>query len=223
MTSHPPNSEMAQLIDSIKRVIVSLYKLPVRRAPPIDRVRGFASGDMSLYQHFDMLYVRDKFPTADSRLVKRLGKLISRRRRLLEYRITHTKRLQPPPPKAYSAISSSPAAQEQLTQEAPSASGGKLTTQRTLLTANSPSTGEESARTKTSILRADQTALNSDALYEPSVGESAQSAVSQYTGDAQLWIPPRPKGENGQPLTHFECPCCGILKYVPLEPKWAWA
>lgn len=223
-TFQPPNSEIAQLIDSIKHVIVSLYKLPVRRAAPVDRVRGSASRDVSLYQHFDVLYVRDKFPQADGRLVERLGKIISRRRQLLNYRITHTERLQPPAPKPIVAVPSQ--ALDQLRPiQAPSANAGGLTSEAPLLMATGPgrSIDEKSGRTKTSILRFDQHMLNTDALYAPSVATSEQSLVSQYTGDNELWIPPRPKDENGQPLTHFECPCCGILKYIPLEPERTWA
>ncbi|KAK0645392.1 hypothetical protein B0T16DRAFT_373332 [Cercophora newfieldiana] len=223
VTNRPPMperpSEMTQLVSSIKHVIVSLYKLPVRRAAPIDRVRGSSSTDVSLYQHFDVLHVRDKFPQADVRLAERLGKLISRRRQLLQYRIAHTERLQPPAPKLEMTKSQEPI--QVRSMHAPSSEGWR-TPGALMATTSGPSIGEKSARTKTSILRFDPPTMTPDALYAPSVAVSEQSAVSQHTGDNQLWIPPRPKGDNGQPLTHFECPCCGILKYIPLEPERAW-
>lgn len=47
----------------------------------------------SLYQHFDILYIMDKFPELDRDVATRLGKLISRRQQILFYRESHGKNL----------------------------------------------------------------------------------------------------------------------------------
>lgn len=86
-------SEMTQLLGSIKYTVICLYRMPLRKPAPIDRIKGYDGTDMSLYQHFDVLYIRDKFPAADEPLATRLGKLITRRRQLLEYRRSHNEKL----------------------------------------------------------------------------------------------------------------------------------
>ena len=87
---------MSQLLSSLKLTIASIYKKPVRRPAPGERLDRFPKGrlrDISLYEHFDRLFVEDLFKEAASPLKNRLGRLISRRRQLLQYRKVHNERL----------------------------------------------------------------------------------------------------------------------------------
>jgi hypothetical protein len=60
---------------------------------PIDRLKQKASLESSYYQHFDVLYIRDKLPKLDPDVAIRLGKMITRRRQMLYYREAHGKGL----------------------------------------------------------------------------------------------------------------------------------
>ena len=88
-----PTMELPYLLSEINFVISCLYKLPSRNPAPLDRFVGQALADMPLYQHFDILYVKDKFPSTNPILATRLGKLITRRRQLLASRSAHDRRL----------------------------------------------------------------------------------------------------------------------------------
>ncbi|PVH93658.1 hypothetical protein DM02DRAFT_470415, partial [Periconia macrospinosa] len=50
--------------------------------------------ELSFYEPYDVLYVRDKFPSVDEAIATRLGKLITRRRQLLAYRKGHQDKIQ---------------------------------------------------------------------------------------------------------------------------------
>ncbi|KAF8535327.1 hypothetical protein BDD12DRAFT_797171 [Trichophaea hybrida] len=87
-------TEMPQLVKSIKFTITCLYKMPIRQPAPLDRLEEKPSVKASFYQHFNVLYVKDKFPKLDPKVATRLGKMISRRRELHFYRISHAGSLQ---------------------------------------------------------------------------------------------------------------------------------
>ena len=59
----------------------------------MDRLRQKNFSDTLPYQHFDILYIRDKFPRLDADVSLRLGKMITRRRQVLHLRDTHSKNL----------------------------------------------------------------------------------------------------------------------------------
>jgi hypothetical protein len=85
--------EMPRILESITFMITYLYKLPIRHAATLDRLTNKVPIDASPYQHFDVLYVMDKFPRLDRDIATHLGKLISRRRQILFYRESHGKNL----------------------------------------------------------------------------------------------------------------------------------
>ncbi|KAJ4135267.1 hypothetical protein NW768_004889 [Fusarium equiseti] len=191
----------------------------------MDRVRRSRGRDMSLYQHFDVLYVKDKFPLADNFLVHRLGKLISRRRQLLEYRVTHTQRLRPPVPHQMEPElnllgipeESNDGSYPGMTPHQDTKSTVLGTVSRDLSWNNLPS-----AITKATVQPAHAAITSLEALYPPSITESRTSSASEYTDNQKLHLPPRPLNEDGEPLIQFECPYCGIAKHIPIEPSWAW-
>ncbi|KAI5805712.1 hypothetical protein EDC01DRAFT_725289 [Geopyxis carbonaria] len=84
---------LPQLLSSIAFAITCLYKTPIRRPAPVDRIKTMPTAESS-YQDYDILYVKDKFPKLDTEVATRLGKLISRRRQLIEYRKNHGKGLE---------------------------------------------------------------------------------------------------------------------------------
>ncbi|KAF2464630.1 uncharacterized protein BDR25DRAFT_296597, partial [Lindgomyces ingoldianus] len=84
-----PKSEIPRLLESIKFTIASLYRIPIRKPAPLDRLKHKTSLDSSSYQHFDVLYVVDKFKDLNPDLATRLGKAITRRRQVLRYREDH--------------------------------------------------------------------------------------------------------------------------------------
>lgn len=88
-----PTLEMPRILESIKFTITCLYKIPIRRPAPLDRLKTKTSIEASFYQHFDVLYVMDKFPHLDRHVATRLGKMISRRRQMLAYRQSHDQNL----------------------------------------------------------------------------------------------------------------------------------
>ncbi|KAL9037437.1 MAG: hypothetical protein Q9214_005706, partial [Letrouitia sp. 1 TL-2023] len=88
-----PSQELPRLLVSIKFVISCLYRIPIRKPAPFDRLKDETLLEWSCYQHFDVLYVRDKFPLIDSAVASRLGKMITRRRQSLYYRHAHNQNL----------------------------------------------------------------------------------------------------------------------------------
>ena len=75
------------------------------------------------------------------------------------------------------------------------------------------------------MLRADQLPQGGHttiSLYTPSIAESRMSAVSSFTENQKLQIPPRPQGPDGQVLDLFECPYCGTLQKIPITAPRAW-
>lgn len=219
-----PN-EMTQLLGSIKYTVICLYRMPLRKPAPIDRIKGYDGIDMSLYQHFDVLYIRDKFPTADEPLATRLGKLITRRRQLLEYRRSHNEKLIAP--QQSNTAPRQPQPLSLSTEPGPGGAG-------VLLGAGEGTTGQHlgvglregvTVRTRATVLRADQLPQGGHttiSLYAPSIAESRMSAVSSFTENQKLQIPPRPQGPDGKVLDLFECPYCGTLQNIPITAPRAW-
>ncbi|KAK0732477.1 hypothetical protein B0T21DRAFT_196440 [Apiosordaria backusii] len=214
-------ADVDQLLGTIKYTVICLYRLPLRRPAAVDRAKWVTDelGDVSLFQHFDILYVKDKFPNAQTALLERLGKLISRRRLLLKYRTTHAQKLrlvassrtEPQVHRQPEPVESPP------THEAPARWKGK----QPMNISSSLSTSDRlTTRTKASFLKRDEDIIDPRQLYAPSVASSRLSAASTYTTSQDLHFPPRPTDDEGEPLTHFECPYCGITQYITSSQAW---
>lgn len=96
LSSKRPTKEVPQLLHSLKLTITSLYKLPIRRPAPAERLDRWAkasSNEHTLWEHFDFMRIRDIFNRADEKLLRRLGRMNTRRRLLLQYRQAHDERL----------------------------------------------------------------------------------------------------------------------------------
>lgn len=225
-----PSSEMPRLLESIKFTIACLYRVPIRKPAPLDRLKHKTSLDTSCYQHFDSLYIQDKFPGVSAELAARLGKMNTRRRQILYYREAHkesldTARVQPkvapvPDPAATSFVIEGGG--ELVQGEV----GSQATPSRRAL--SQAASSHFTLRSKATTVRPGEVPMpaieghiDPTALYAPSVAESKSSMASSYSGkDLRVEVPPRPKGEDGNELEWFECPYCLITKNITTEHRW---
>lgn len=220
-----PSQELPRLLASIKFVISCLYRIPIRKPAPFDRLKDETLLEWSCYQHFDVLYVRDKFPLIDSAIASRLGKMITRRRQLLYYRHAHiqslhTGRGEPKLPLPTAPTFKMP--ETGATTTPPQVqSGSQVAISQT---ASSRFTLHSKATTfQPGLFLLPSTPENFDpmALYAPSTAESKSSVASSFAGkELQIEIPPRPTGDSGVELKWFECPYCLISRHIPTKHKW---
>lgn len=224
-----PTSEMPRLLESMRFAINCLYRLPIRKPAPLDRLRTETSLDYSSYQHFDVLYVMDKFPHVHPDLAARLGKFITRRRQILYYREAHklnldTSRVQPTKSVPEPALTSS--VKEDGQEIGPRAAGNHAATSQSVFS-QTPSS-HFTLRSKATTLRLSDypiTAIGGHMdptnLDASSVAESKSSMASSYTGkDIRIDVPPRPKDEKGHEREWFECPYCLITRNITTERRW---
>ena len=212
--------EMPRLLESIKFTITCLYRIPLRRPAPIDRLKGQHSLLASFYLPFDIAYVKDKFTHLDATLAMRLGKMINRRRQLLFYRSSHDKSLQKEREEQVVVILN-PNTVEPLAPV--QSSDVDLATARKIMANHiAPSQTASTKYTKATTLHIN-TLLpeNETDLYVPSVAESVSSIGSSYTDEElRVELPSRPRGEDGRPLGHFKCPYCMLAQSVPTHRNW---
>ncbi|GFF56548.1 putative Pfs, NB-ARC and TPR domain protein [Aspergillus udagawae] len=214
-----PTLEMPRILESIKFTITCLYKIPIRRPAPLDRLKTKPSIEASFYQHFDVLYVMDKFPHLDRHVATRLGKMISRRRQILAYRESHdqnldTNNVKPETAPFSSATSSFLHEFGAGGQEA--GSGSEIVRSQTPSTLFAP-------RSKATTLRLEESHSEEglDGLYAPSTVESELSMASSYAGkDLHVEYPPRPKRDDGRVLSRFKCPYCLLTKMITSDHNW---
>jgi len=216
-----PTAEMPRLLESIKFTIGCLYKIPIRKPAPLDRIKHRTSLDSSSYQHFDVLYVMDKFKGINEQLAARLGKAITQRRQILYYREAHkegleTTRLKPlgPPTSALEVKQTAP----------PGDSRSTVSSQATISQAASSQFTLQSKATTLQPRELEHVIFEEpgpEAFYTPSVAESKSSFASSYAGkELAVIVPPRPKGDYGIELDWFECPYCLITKHITSERRW---
>ena len=220
-----PTLEMPRLLESIKLTISCLYRIPIRKPAPLDRLKHKISLESSCYQHFDVFYTRDKFPKLDPDVATRLGKMITRRRQMLYYRGAHgknldTSRVQPklslPPGSASKSLTMEASTEPQHVQSRSQVAMSQAASSHFTLCSKATT-----VRLGEVPLVVAQDNINPMALYAPSVAESKSSVASSFARkDLRVEIPPRPKGNGGKELDWFECPYCLITKNVTTDHKW---
>ncbi|KIW71690.1 hypothetical protein PV04_03825 [Phialophora macrospora] len=208
-----PGSVTDRLFSSIEFTISCLCRLPIRKPAPLDRIKHRTSLDTSPYQHFDALYIRDKFPQMDAEVATRLGKMITRRRQLLRYRQTHQESLQGHAMQHESIFSrprnSKPDVEDYVGGEA------EIVPER-----YETGSSKFTLRTKATTLKMEHTSTE-EQLYAPSVAESHSTVASSYTGrELHVAVPPRPTAEDGTELEDFECPYCMLMKTIRTKHQW---
>ena len=215
-----PSMEVASLLESIKLCINGLYRMPIRKPAPLDRLRDKTLLESSSYQYFDVLYVKDKFPKLDASVATRLGKMITRRRQMLFYRDTHAKNIRTTPDKPKLLL---PGIASLELQEV--GTGSQIAPNQIGSQAVSLSSAPQSKATTAQIghipVEASPVHLDPQALYAPSVAETQTSMVSSYAGrEIEIKVPRRPKGANGKESEYFQCPYCQLSKHIATERKW---
>ncbi|KAF2118796.1 hypothetical protein BDV96DRAFT_642969 [Lophiotrema nucula] len=226
----PPTAEMPRLLESIKFNVSCLYRLPIRKPAPLDRIKHSTTHDLSMYQHLDVMYVRDKFPHLDVAVATRLGKLITRRRQILYYREAHKQSLETARVQPKSVSKRTIGSTSLIVQAIPDSQHSSLDDQPTpsQLALSQAASSQYTLRTKATTLRLgglDSTIPSSEidvaALYAPSIAESKSSMASSFAGKyLNVEIPSRPSDEDGQELDMFECPYCLTTKIINSSHKW---
>jgi hypothetical protein len=230
--SHPviqlgrtPMLEMPRLLESIRFTINCLYRIPIRRPAPLDRLKDKTLLESSCYQHFDVLYMKDKFPGLDPDVATRLGKMITRRRQILSYREVHAKnlnmfRVQPAISAPIASALGSPAMHTHTTPEdvQPGSQVAMSQVASSQFSLRSKATTVQPGEVPIVVAHDDN---NPMALYAPSVADSKSSMASSFAGkDLQVEVPPRPMGIGGKELDYFECPYCLITTSINTDHKW---
>ncbi|KAH8726118.1 hypothetical protein GQ44DRAFT_759125 [Phaeosphaeriaceae sp. PMI808] len=85
------NTELKQLLASIKAIVTSLFRLSmeIRDPAPTSQSTSNISIDKSYFEQYDILHVKAKYPLCADYLSDRLSKAISGRRQYLAYREEH--------------------------------------------------------------------------------------------------------------------------------------
>ncbi|KAF2638390.1 hypothetical protein P280DRAFT_509120 [Massarina eburnea CBS 473.64] len=213
-----PNS-----LHAIRHTIDCLYQLPLRRPAAISRIREESEHELQYFEHFDILYVRDKFPQLAEFIAARLGKLITRRRQLLLYRKGHQEKLQKltigPKPAITQILGREMAKSVQEDIGEPTI---RATSQKTRIT----------AQTKATTANVEQ--ITADYNRTPESRPATSVAASESTRQVRLNIPPRPalnpkvnnlglhveRMERTRRSEFFECNYCRLLPTITSDLAW---
>ena len=206
-------SHLTRVHHSIQFTIACLYRLPLRHPAPLDRLRQQDSADASPYHHFDVLYVKDKFPSLNPDLASRLGTMITRRRQLLFFQESHSQRLKDLGQPVRTTIPSS-GPDPKLSSKAPRYEA------ETRIAPSQVTDSHHTMETKATTLKIREPTTE-ELLYAPSAIESQSSIASTYTGkELKIEIPLRPIGDDEKELDYFECPYCKVAKSISTKHQW---
>jgi hypothetical protein len=196
-------------VELVQFVINCLWKLPIRRPAPLDRMKERATAETSDYYPFDLMHVKNKFPAVHERLAARLAKMITRRRQLMRYRKRHTDALQGHYLQTRRRVVA--AIQDEDDRSEGSAPSLWASTRYTHIT---------KATTLEVDMHARQLADLSN-LYAPSIATSISSTGSnQSDGRMSINVPKRPKGGTGDASNQFICPYCRVAQSIATDRKW---
>lgn len=186
-----PLKEVPQLFFSLKLTITSLYKIPIRRPAPVERLDRWvktSSNETSLWEHYDFIRVRDIFNQADENLLRRLGRMNTRRRLLLQYRQTHNERLKQDIGDSREVISDNKSIQD-----------SQATTFK-------PPTHHFDFATENFEMQ--------------SFSDSLSSFATTQMGEELPAFPSPPKGPSGEELEDFICPYCCVICHITSSHDW---
>jgi hypothetical protein len=215
LTPQPPTSGLMTTapLEYIKYVVDCLWRLPIRRPAPLDRMKRKTSADTSPYLPFDLMHVKEKFPNVEEIVAARLAKMISRRRQIIRYRKEHTETMQ-------EKVSTSNVPAVHPIMQSYSRKGGEASE----AAASFKTPSQRTENTKATTLRPGApvaTLMPQSGIYAPSVSESRSSTTSEQTAeDIPIKVPKRPKKKEGKALDHFICPYCSTAQFITSERKW---
>ncbi|KAF2192024.1 hypothetical protein K469DRAFT_346469 [Zopfia rhizophila CBS 207.26] len=211
-----PASRLSSVLRSIQFTISCLYQLPIRRPAPVNRIRNDSANEVTFYEFFDVLYVKDKFPGLEQEVAIRLGRMITKRRQLLLYRKHHRDSLQPgtlsePSVEVVHRVSNTRERGIRAHSEGRSESTIKSLSQATHTQISS----------KATTLHTDQIA-EKDELHIPESRPATSVAASEYTQNLRIHVPPRPapKLQTGSRMMFFECNYCRLLPTITSDLAW---
>lgn len=205
--------------ESIRLTVTCLYKHPLRKPAPIERLNNEPTEEVSCYQQFDILFIKDKFPDKrlDAQITVRLGRMITRRRQLLLHRKSHQENLRTAPSSQPEAAAKNPG--EFATWTEPEAANANEPGMRPAFKAQSqPESNRITLKSKASTLHiATLPSMNVDDLFALSVAEldsKTTLAASEATRDICVDVPPRPRNHEGLGMTRFKCKYCFLTPYI---------
>jgi hypothetical protein len=90
-----PATELSQISADVSEILDCLFRLSVsiQNPAPHDRFKQASLTNTSHHEPFDISHAREMFPLAETALIERLGRALSRRRQYFLYREMHHKKL----------------------------------------------------------------------------------------------------------------------------------
>ena len=214
------DSELQQLMQSVTKIVANLYKLStiIRRGNlGHDRLLKSSKINVSYYEPFDIEHARNKFPSANDKLIYRMGQAISRRRQYLKYREQHHDKLSEPtivPLTRQPVINTQTASKSDLGAHYKAQSHHNSQEQES--TAQPVSVGV-STTASTFVLPKTPGPIDLDVDVYSESG-TVSSYQSSAAGEEKLQFPPPPEAsKDGQ---DFECPFCYTICRLNGKEEW---
>jgi CheY-like chemotaxis protein len=210
------------LLRSLKLSLSSLYKIPIRRFPTSEKVQHLARRydiDLNYFQPFDVAWVRELFRDAGEPLTFRLGRMITRRRQILEMQSLRNQELKR---EAFDSAQRQNSIQ-QLPSRAVSAPGLPAPREDPMMEQGSAPSVIATSLKATTFRAAGASNLSGPSFLEPAPSESAESVSSVATTRAaqdELSVPPRPLNKDGSEMEDFECPFCCTPVHIRGPHAW---
>ncbi|KAF4438717.1 serine/threonine protein kinase [Fusarium austroafricanum] len=220
--------QMSALYESIQNSVRHLYSLAmvIRQPVAIDRLSRASKIPVDHFVSFDQRHIEECFPDASPVLKERLADSITRRRQLLMYNEQHYRKSSEPQPSEEPKVMDHSAqegiqrkAREQSPQNA-SVNPGRIEDPVEDLSYHPPSIAHPSILAST---EATKFVPPVDMKEEPDTqSENGTISTFGFTGadGENLRIPPRPEGDNAEPLEQFLCPLCYHLIEVRNTRAW---
>ena len=178
-------TEIQELQESLATNVNCLFQMSmlVRKPAQHDFHLGSRGADVAAFEPFDYNHVKEKYPTADDALVKRLGYAITRRRKYLKYRERHAAKLRQGISNANLGAGDDDDLQEH----------------------EAMGQGTGSMLSSTIVTEHEQRNINfDDGASDTDISQTSYAPTLLIGGN--VTIPPPPKASlNGEP---FECPYC---------------
>jgi hypothetical protein len=217
----PQATEMSQLFQGLRDLMVHLYKMSmiIRRPIPHDRLAKFGSINVSHFHVFEIGHIQNCFPSVSEVLTLRLAQAMKRRRQCLIYNERHHQAL---------AWPRRVQAQNDVSIEKPPKSQNQevdsLSKPASTLHSNSEiihPAGESFSCFGTNT-EATQFVPpeDSDDNRAPSDAGTLSTYASTARSDDKVHIPSRPRGPDGNELEQFECPYCFHLVEIKSSRDW---
>ncbi|KAK5047951.1 hypothetical protein LTR84_006141 [Exophiala bonariae] len=214
------DSRLESTLASIEMAITYLYRIPVREPANYNRLKRYErtdDGEFNMYSYFDQRFVHDAFPNAKDSITSRLGKLVTNRRRILRYRQLYNDDLQ------REAVQSGEAShlQRQIHHASDLSPNDPTVPESDNHTQKQPRSLPKSSLKASTFRPIDSKPLDTDHLLSSAISEADEaSSIAPTVVEEHLVLPARPKDRQGQELSDFVCPYCGVFKHLRSDRAW---